>query len=77
MVETSRDWSEKLPLALWVKPLEHIIVPKPFITSEEQDFITELNTDISKPSSYFSDDALFWDNLDGESYHNLQNTMEG
>ena len=28
------------------KPLEHIIVPNPFITSEEQDFITELSVDI-------------------------------
>ena len=59
------------------KPLEHIIVPNPFITSEEQDFITELSVDIPEPSSYLSDDALFWDNLDDESYHNLQNAMEG
>ena len=50
---------------------------KPFITSEEQDFITELSVDIPEPSSYLNDDALFWDNLDDESYHNLQNAMEG
>ena len=34
-------------MSIWrVKPLEHIIVPKPFITFEEHDFITELNVDI-------------------------------
>ena len=65
-------------MSIWrIKPLEHIIVPNPFITSEEQDFITELSVDIPEPSSYLSDDALFWDNLDDESYHNLQNAMEG
>ena len=68
---------ETKTMSIWrVKPLEHIIVPNPFITSEEQDFITELSVDILEPSSYLSDDALFWDNLDDESYHNLQNAME-
>ena len=65
-------------MSIWRnKPLEYIIVPKPFITSKEQDFITELSVDIPEPSSYLSDDALFWKNLDNESYHNLQNAMEG
>ena len=31
------------------KPLEHIIVPKPFITLEEQDFITELSVELLEP----------------------------
>ena len=53
------------------KPLEHIIVLKPFITSEEQDFIIELDVELPEPSSYLSDDALFWENLDNESYYNL------
>ena len=65
-------------MSIWRnKPLEHIIFPKPFITSKEQDFITELSVDIPEPFSYLSDDALFWENLDDESYHNLQNAMEG
>ena len=65
-------------MSIWRnEPLKHIIVPKPVITSEEQDFITELDVDIPEPSSYLSDDALFWDNLDDESYHNLQNALEG
>ena len=64
-------------MSIWRnKPLEHIIVPKPFTTSEEQVFITELNVDIPEPYSYLNDDALFWDNLDDENYHNLQNAME-
>ena len=59
-------------MSIWrVKPLEHIIVPKPFITSKEHDFITELSVDIPEPSFYLNDDALFWENLDDESYHNL------
>ena len=41
------------------KPLEYIIVPKPFITSEEQDFITELNVELPEPSSYLNDDVTF------------------
>ena len=32
------------------KPLEHIIVPKPLITLEEQDFITELSVELLEPS---------------------------
>ena len=36
-------------MSIWRnKPLEHIIVPKPFITLEEQDFITELSVEIPK-----------------------------
>ena len=31
---------------LWNKPLEHIIVPKPLITPQEQDFIIELSVEI-------------------------------
>ena len=69
---------ETKTMSIWRnKHLEHIIVPNPFITSEEQDFITELSVYIPEPSSYLSDDSLFWDNLDDESYHNLQNAMEG
>ena len=65
-------------MSIWRnEPLEHIIVPKPFINYEEQDFITELNVEIPKPSSYLSDDALFWENLNDESYHNVQNAMGG
>ena len=63
---------ETKTMSIWrVKPLEHIIVPKPFITSEERDFITELSVDMLEPSSYLNDDTLFWENLDDESYHNL------
>ena len=69
---------ETKTMSIWRnKPLEHIIVPKPFINSEEQDFITELSVEIPKPSSYLNDDALFWENLNDESYYNLQNAMEG
>ena len=65
-------------MSIWRnKPLKHIIIPKSFITSKEQDFITELSVDIPEPSSYLNDDASFWENLDDESYHNLQNGMEG
>ena len=64
-------------MSIWRnKPLEHIIVSKPFITLEEQDFITELSVELQKPSSYLSDDASFWENLNDESYYNLQNAME-
>ena len=64
-------------MSIWRnKPLEHIIVPKPFITPEEQDFIIELNVETPKPSSYLNDEASFWENLDDESYYNLQNAME-
>ena len=68
---------ETKTMSIWRnKPLEHIIVPKPFITPEEQDFIIELNVEIPKPSSYLNDEASFWENLDDESYYNLQNAME-
>ena len=64
-------------MSIWRnKPLEHIIVLKPFITSEEQDFIIELDVELPEPSSYLSDDASFWENLNDESYFNLQNAME-
>ena len=60
-------------MSIWRnKPLEYIIVPKPIITPLEQDSIIEL----PEPSSYLSDDASFWENLDHESYYNLQNAME-
>ena len=37
---------ETKTMSIWRnKPLEHIIVPKPFITFEVQDFITELSVD--------------------------------
>ena len=41
------------------KPLEHIIIPKPFVTLEEQDFIIELTIELLEPSSYLNDDTLF------------------
>ena len=63
---------ETKTMSIWRnKPLEHIIVQKPLITPKEQDFITELSVKIPEPSSYLSDDALFWENLDNESYYNL------
>lgn len=31
---------------------------------------------LSKSSSYFSDGVGFWDNIDEESNHNLENAME-
>ena len=52
------------------KPLEHIIVPKHFITSKEQDFIIELDIELPEPFSYLSDDASFQENLNDESYFN-------
>ena len=68
---------ETKTMSIWRnKPLKHIIVPKPFITSEEQDSITELSVEIPEPSSYLRDDALFWENLDDESYYNMKNAME-
>ena len=69
---------ETKTMSIWrVKPLEDIIVSKSFISSEEQDFITELSVDIPEPSSYLSNDTLLWKNLDDESYHNVQNAMGG
>ena len=68
---------ETKTMSIWRnKPLKHIIVPKPFITSEEQDSITKLSVEIPEPSSYLRDDALFWENLDDESYYNMKNAME-
>ena len=65
-------------MSIWRnKPLEHIIVPKPLIIPQNQDFIIELVVEIPEQSSYISDDASFWENLDDESYYNLQNEMEG
>ena len=59
-------------MSIWRnKPLEYIIVSKPFITPEKQDFITELSVELPEPSSCHSDDTSFWGNLDDESYYNL------
>ena len=69
---------ETKTMSIWRnKPLEHIMVPNPFIISEEQDFITELSVKIPESSSDHNDDALFWENLDDESYYNMENAMEG
>ena len=69
---------ETKPMSIWKnKHLEHIIVPKPLIPPQEQDFIIELSVEIPEPSSYLNDDASFWENLDHESYYNLQKAMEG
>ena len=69
---------ETKTMSIWRnKPLEHIIVPKPLTTPQKQDFITELSVEIPEPSSYLNDNALFWENLDDESYYNLTNAMEG
>ena len=63
-------------MSIWrTKPLEKILNPKIFITSEEQDFINQLLAD-SPEMSYVSDDANFWDSLDPESYGNVENAME-
>ena len=68
---------ETKTMSIWRnKHLEHIIVPKPFITPEEQDFITELSVELLEPSSYLSDDTSFWENLDDKSYYNMQNAMK-
>ena len=65
-------------MSIWKnKLLEHIIVPKPLITPQEKDFIIELNVKILEPSFYLSTNVSFWENLDDESYYNLQNAMEG
>ena len=64
-------------MSIWrTKPLEKILNPKIFITSEEQDFINQLWAD-SPEMSYVSDDANFWDSLDAESYANVENAIEG
>ena len=64
-------------MSIWrTKPLEKILNPKIFITSEEQDFINQLWVD-SQEMSYVSDDANFWDSLDEESYANMENAIEG
>ena len=69
---------ETKTMSIWRnKPLEHIIVPKPLINPQEQDFITELSVGIPESSSYLNDDASFWENLDDESYYNLKKAMEG
>ena len=64
-------------MSIWrTKPLEKNLNPKIFITSEEQDFINQLWAD-SPEMSYVSDDGNFWENLDVESFANLENAMEG
>ena len=64
-------------MSIWrTEPLDQIFNPKIFITSEEKDFINQLWADLLE-MSYLSDDASFWENLDGESYFNLENAMEG
>ena len=64
-------------MSIWrTKPLENILNPKIFITSEEQDFINQFWAD-SPEMSYVNDDANFWDSLDAESYANVENAMEG
>ena len=68
---------ETQTMSIWrTKPLEKILNPKIFITLEEQDLINQLWIDSPK-MSYVSDDADFWENLDAESYANLENAMEG
>ena len=68
---------ETQTMLIWrTKPLEKILNPKFFITSEEQDFINQLWAD-SLEMSYINDDANFWECLDAESYANLENAMEG
>ena len=64
-------------MSIWrIQPLEKFFNSKIFITSEEQDFINQLWAD-SPEISYVSDDANFLDSLDGESYSNVENAMEG
>ena len=64
-------------MSIWrTKPLDQIFNPKIFITSENEDFINQLWSD-SPEISYLNDDASFWENLDEESYFNLENAMEG
>ena len=58
------------------KPLEHILIPKPFTIPEEEDFITKLSIQLPEQSSYLSDEATFWDSLDEKGYQNLQNALE-
>ena len=64
-------------MLIWrTKPLEKILNPKFFITSEEQDFINQLWAD-SPEMSYVSDDANLWESLNAESFANLENAIEG
>ena len=68
---------ETQTMSIWrTEPLDQILNPKIFITSKEQDFINQFLAD-SPEMSYLSDDASFWENLDEESYSNLENAMEG
>ena len=68
---------ETQTMSIWrTEHLEKSLNPKSFITSEEQDFINQLWAD-SLEMSYVSDDASFWENLDEETYANLENAMEG
>ena len=63
-------------MSIWrIKTLEKNLNPKFFISSEEQDFINQL-WENSLEMSYVSDDASVWENLDEESYANLENAME-
>ena len=52
------------------QPTPSRVVPKPFITPQEQDFITELSVKVPKLSSYLNDDTSFWENLDDECNYN-------
>ena len=59
-------------MSIWRnQPLEHIIIPKPFITPKKEDFIIELTLELSEPSSYLSDDTTFWASLNEEGYQKL------
>ena len=63
-------------MSIWrTEPLDQILNPKIFITSEEPDFINQLCAD-SPEMSYLNDDASFWENIDEESYSNLENVVE-
>ena len=49
-------------MSIWInQPLEHTIVPKPFTTPQEEDFITELTIKLPEPFAYFNDNATFSD----------------
>ena len=63
-------------MSIWrTEPLEIILNPKFFITSEEEEFLNQLWVD-SPELSHVSDEANFWENLDEESYANIKNAME-
>ena len=52
------------------------ILPKPITNFEKENFLIKFTIELSQPSFFLTNGAGFWNNLDDESYQNLQNAMK-